>query len=336
MKNTVVVISLLVVMVGCKKEEKPVSQTPYSGLQVPAHFPPPVYTFANNTPTNAAFELGRKLFYDPLLSVNNTVSCGTCHAQVHAFADHAANVSTGVFGRSGLRNSPPLANLAWFPSFMWDGGINHIETIPIAPITDSNEMGETLANVVQKLNADKTYPGLFQQAFGAPPNSAYMLKALAQFMAAMVSANSKYDRYVNGQATLTEAEAKGLVLFKQHCNSCHTEPLFTDFSFRNNGIGATQGDSGRARITQNMADVGKFRVPSLRNVELTNPYMHNGSIFTLDEVVEHYTSHKSGATVDASLRNGMPLSDDDKQNLVKFLKTLTDYSYIANSKFAEP
>lgn len=323
---------------SCKKETQEVQQTSFQGFVAPDNFPPPVYQFTNNQVTEAGFILGRQLFYDPLLSIDSTISCGSCHAQVHGFADHGVRFSTGIFGRQGGRNSPAMANLAWNPSFMWDGGINHIEIMPLAPITDANEMGETLANVVTKLSETEHYPKLFKNAFGNEKvESRGLFLALAQFMGSMVSSNSKYDKYIRNETQFTDSETKGLALFRQHCESCHQEPLFTDYSFRNNGIGVTENDSGRYRITRADNDRGKFRVPSLRNVDLTYPYMHDGSIYSLEDVLDNYSSgFAPSATLDPSLKNGIPLSSEEKQQIIAFLKTLTDFTFIADSRFSEP
>jgi cytochrome c peroxidase len=307
-------------------------------FQVPPGFPPPVYTFDENPVSEATFQLGRKLFYDPLLSATNDVSCHTCHAQVHGFADHGNAVSTGILNRKGKRNSPALANLAWYPALMHDGGIVHLEQQPLAPIQDTNEMGETLAGVIQKLTAHPDYPALFEQAFGSPEiNSARLAKSLAQFMAFMVSANSKYDRFIQGKATFSAQELRGLNAFRTHCASCHTEPLFSDFAYRNNGLALSYPDAGRAIITQDPSDVGRFKTPSLRNVELTYPYMHNGQFFTLESVVEHYAQGvQPHPNLGPGLSGNLPLTAQDQADLVAFLLTLTDHSYLGNLRLAEP
>ena len=332
-------IAPLLLLTACRVDNNLApADTLFRGFVAPEHFPPPHYTFANNAVTEKGFELGRKLFYDPKLSIDNTVSCGTCHGQVHAFADHSLPLSTGINGAIGKRNTPGLANIAWMPNFMWDGGINHIEVMPVDPITNPIEMGETMAGVVTKLQNDPAYPALFKEAFGSDGvTDQRVLLALAQFMGMMVSADSKYDRYVTGRSTFTASETQGLQLFQQHCASCHQEPLFTDFSFRNNGLDELHADSGRYRITQNPNDIGRFRVPSLRNVELTNPYMHDGRFHSLNDVLDHYTSgiHQS-ATLDPLLQQGIALTEAEKQNIVAFLRTLSDIGYIADQRFAEP
>ena len=335
------IIALLAVSVlfSCKKKEEELKPlTDDWGFKKPSYFPDPVYTFANNKQTKLRFELGHDLFYDPILSLDNSISCASCHSQTHAFADHNGAFSTGVGGTTGIRNSPSISNLAWYPSFMWDGGVNHIETFSVAPITNPLEMKETIANVLVKLNADPKYKAKFKSAYDVDEiTDQKMLQALSQYMAMVISADSKYDQYRRGEKSLAANESAGLELFRSKCASCHTEPLFTDFSFRNNGIDETFADLGRATITQDPADNGKFKVPSLRNVELTYPYMHDGRFFTMAQVLDHYSTgvHQS-VTLDASLSGGIPLTADEKSKIIAFLRTLTDYTMMADPLLSEP
>lgn len=224
---------------------------------------------------------------------------------------------------------------------MWDGGVNHIEVMPLAPLTNPAEMGENLANIVRKLNNHAEYPTLFKNVFKRDSmDDQQMLWALAQYMSGLISANAKYDQYINGTATLTTDEQEGLILFRQHCASCHSEPLFTDYSFQNNGIDKVFADSGRYRITRNDEDMGKFKVPTLRNVALSGPYMHDGRFKTLDEVLAHYADGvQHSATLSPLLqKNGQPglnLSNSEQQKIISFLHTLTDEEFISNSYLVE-
>ena len=329
-------------LVGCSEPdvEQPQPQAPIEFV-IPAGFPAPVYDFANNEVNRKRFELGRRLFYDPILSRDNSISCGSCHQQEGAFAHIDHRVSHGIDNLNGTRNSPALFNLAWHNSFFWDGGSNHIEVQPIAPIENPVEMDETLANVVNKLRSNNSYRSQFQAAYGSDSiTSQMMLKALAQFMSLLVSSNSKYDKYIRGESggQLSAQELNGLNLFRLKCGSCHTEPLFTDLTFRNNGLDSTfQDDPGRAIITQSAADSGKFKVPSLRNIEVSFPYMHDGSLNTLAKVLDHYSDGvKSSATLDPSLAGGIPLTTQEKADIISFLKTLTDYRFLTNPDFADP
>lgn len=331
-------ILTVLLLLSCKKEKGAVVPVDDWGFKKPAYFPEPVYTFENNAQTKLRFEVGRDLFYDPILSLDQTISCASCHSQTHAFADHNGALSTGVGGTLGTRNSPSITNLAWYPSFMWDGGVNHIEVFSVAPIINPLEMKESLSNVIAKLNASAAYRAKFKAAYGVEEvTDQKMLQALAQYMAMIVSADSKYDQFRQGKASLTADESAGLELFRARCADCHKEPLFSDFSFRNNGIDETFTDAGRALITQNEADNGKFKVPSLRNVELTYPYMHDGRFFTLAQVLDHYASgiHQS-PSLDPSLQAGIPMTAVEKQQIIRFLKTLTDYTLMADPMLAEP
>lgn len=330
---------MLIVLLSCSKE----IMEHFSGFEKPSNFPLPVYNFADNQIKKEVFELGRKLFYEPRLSRDNTVSCGSCHIQSSAFTQHGHDVSHGIDDRLGSRNSPPIMNLAWMPSFFWDGGVFDLDLQPIAPITNHDEMDETVANVLTKLSSHPQYPGLFKKAFGSEEiTTARMMKALSQFMLLCVSSNSRYDSVMRKEgAKFSDEEAQGYELFKQKCSSCHKEPLFTDFSFRNNGIAiGLNDDKGRFMITLNEADKYTFKVPSLRNVEFTAPYMHDGRFYTLDAVIDHYrTGVQQTPNLDPllfqSVQPGIALSADEKNKIIQFLKTLSDRKFLANTLLSE-
>ena len=308
------------------------------GFKPQSYFPAPAYNFENNKQFYSRFELGRALFYDKVLSSDSSVSCSMCHEQPHGFGSHSTPFSEGVNGLLGTRNSPAIFNMAWTPAFMWDGGINHIEVMPIAPITNPVEMNESLTNVVAKLQQSERYRKLFQKAYGSETiTDQHLLKALTQFMMMIVSDNSKYDQVRQGKATYTASEQAGYTLFVQKCSQCHTEPLFTDYGYRNNGLDATFTDQGRAHITQDPGDAGKFKTPTLRNVELTYPYMHDGRFFTLNQVLDHYNSGiQQSPTLDPALSPGIPLTGTEKTQLISFLKTLTDYDLLNDKWLMEP
>ena len=339
MKKVLFILPLLAIALvsSCKKEGVE-SYEPW-GFKTQSYFPAPAYNFEGNKQDYNSFVLGRALFYDKILSSDNTVSCSMCHEQPHGFGSHSTSLSVGVGGAIGTRNSPPIFNMAWMPDFMWDGGINHIEVMPIGPITNPLEMNETIANVVNKLQQSERYRKLFKMAYGGSEQvtEQKMLKALAQFMMMIVSDQSKYDQVRRGETTFTATEQQGYDLFVQKCSQCHTEPLFTDYTFRNNGLDATFSDLGRAMITQLASDEGKFKVPTLRNVELTYPYMHDGRFFTLNQVLDHYSSGvQNSATLDPALQSGIPLTASEKLQLIAFLKTLTDYELLNNKWLMEP
>jgi cytochrome c peroxidase len=309
-------------------------------FRVPQGFPAPNYNFALNPITIDGFKLGRKLFYDPKLSRDNTISCGFCHQQAGAFANIDHQVSHGIDGQIGTRNAPGLWNLAWNQKFMWDGGIPHIELQPLGPIENPVEMDETIANVIAKLAADPEYPALFEAAFGSDTITTQRItKAITQFQGLMISDNSKYDQVQRGETQFTQQESYGLATFRSKCASCHTEPLFTDLSFHNNGLAPepTIMDAGRMIITGDPNDSMKFKTPSLRNIALTGPYMHDGRYETIGECLDHYSGGNlyQSATLDTALTSGIPLTAQEKADLIVFLGTLTDYTLISDPKFAE-
>jgi cytochrome c peroxidase len=315
------------------------TSTPFPFI-VPKGFPPPVYAFQNNPRTKQGFELGRKLFYEGKLSKDGNFPCSSCHQQFAAFATYEHRLSHGFNNQFSFRNAPGLFNLAWEKEMHWDGGINHIEMQPLAPLLDPHEMAEDLKHLIAKLEKDKEYPVLFNQAFGSPIiNSQRILKALAQFTASLVSANAKYDRMKRGELQFTDYEKKGYEIFQQKCSGCHKEPLFTDFSYRNTGmeLDSTLQDYGRMRITGRKEDSLRFRVPSLRNVFLTFPYGHDGRFITISDVLEHYNSGIiQSATLDPSLVKGISISEYDRFYLINFLSTLTDSSFINNPMYSDP
>lgn len=313
--------------------------TPLS-FSVPQGFPSPGYNFTASPVTQEGFDLGRKLFYDGRLSKDGNFPCASCHQQFAAFATYEHDFSHGFDNQFTTRNAPGLFNLAWQATLHWDGGINHLEVQPLAPITAPNEMAEDITRVVEKLKLDEKYKTMFRAAFGTDEiNSQRMMKALAQFMVMMTSANSKYDKMKRGEATFNSAEQAGYVTFQSKCASCHKEPMFTDFSFRNNGltINSFLKDYGRMRITNNAADSLKFKVPSLRNVYETYPYMHDGRFWNLTQVLDHYsTGIQNSSTLDPLLANKIPLTATEKFNLIYFLGTLTDTSFTKDKRFSQP
>ncbi len=311
---------------------------------VPANFPEPGPQFDEHAVTPAGFKLGRILFYDRVLSVNNSVSCASCHQPASAFSDHNKPLSQGFKQCVGTRNTPALFNLAWQKEFMWDGRIKQLQLTSHNAITNPCEIANSMRVAVEKLKANGHYAGLFRDAFGsAGIDSTRMLNALAQFMSMLVSANSRYDKYMRHEqdGVFTPEEKKGYILFQEKCSSCHQEPLFTDLSHRNNGLDLVSNDRGRENSTHQANDVGKFRVPSLRNIEVTGPYMHDGRFTTLEEVLEHYANGvKRNTHLDKQLQHngtlGITLSNDDRSKIIAFLKTLTDKEFINDPRFQMP
>lgn len=308
-------------------------------LEVPKNWPKPKYDFKKNPLTEEGFQLGRNLFYDPILSKNNTISCESCHLQQTGFAHVDHPLSHGIDGQVGTRNSLALVNLAWNKDFMWDGGVNNLEMQPLNPITNPLEMGESLENVIAKLKASEKYRKLFSKAFGDEKiTSQRLLKALAQFTVMLSSSNSKYDKVKRNEESFTKQEQKGYQLFVNHCASCHKEPLFSDDRFETNGLAVdeTLNDFGRIKITTKQQDKLKFKVPTLRNSQFTFPYMHDGRFKTLTEVVKYYNSLGHNKNLPDELADPMNLSDNDRVDLVAFLHTLTDKDFLNNKRFSAP
>ncbi len=304
-------------------------------IELPQGFPEVVYSNPNNQYSKARFELGRKLFYEPLLSSDGSISCGSCHLQESAFSDRGMALSKGVQGRIGRRNSPSLVNLIWQKEFMWDGGVNHLEVFPIAPITDTLEMNRRLKDLLVDLNEHSLYPKLFESAYADDSITTKLLfYALAQFTGGLISDDSKYDQFRRGEIELEPKALAGYEIFVDHCSSCHKEPLLTDFSYRNNGLSQSQ-DLGRGLINGIPEDNFKFKVPSLRNVALTDPYMHDGSMSSLEEVIDHYIGLNKQVGLDTALSGGIALSEKQKTELLSFLNTLTDSVFINNQKYSE-
>jgi cytochrome c peroxidase len=314
-------------------------------FEVPSNFPPLAYDLANNPPTEKGFELGKKLFYDGRLSSDGLVSCGFCHIQEDAFTHHGHTVSHGVNNEVGTRNTPPIQNLAYQTTFMYDGATNHLDLQPIIPFTSPIEMNGNFNNAIAMMKADPEYQKLFKLAFtDGAINSENMLKALGQFMVMVTSSNSRFDKYRRHEygGTLTQDELDGFALFNAKCATCHATDLFTDNSFRNNGLPVNMAvnDVGRYRVTELATDYYKFKVPSLRNIEKSAPYMHDGRMFTLEAVLEHYNSGVVvSETLDPILNKngalGIPLTEIEKTKIIAFLKTLTDNQYLTDKRFSE-
>ena len=336
MRWVILICLLAVTIIACQRDD---DQSDHPALwSKPIAFPEPHYSYDRNDKDVEVFELGRDLFYDPILSLDSTISCASCHHQSHAFSDTVA-LSRGVHGRVGVRNSPPLINLAWNTSFMWDGGVNHIEVFSVAPITDSAEMALPLARLGERLNSSPYYSQAFKRAMDSDSitDRQYLL-ALTQFMGALIANDSPYDRYVKGEHDAISTKAQeGLAVFNTFCQSCHQPPLFTDYSFRRNGTYREGGDMGRYLITLQEGDIGRFKVPTLRQISLTGPYMHDGRLESLQDVINHYrTVATEDALIDQALKGVDAMTDEEADALLSFLMTLTDDTLQENPYFSKP
>jgi cytochrome c peroxidase len=313
-------------------------------LKVPSNFPQPAYDLKGNRLTPSGFKLGRILFYDRQLSLDQSISCGSCHQSNAAFANFERPLSRGIKGCTGTRNAPALFNLAWQMEFMWDGRLDQLDLTSHNAVTNPCEMANEINQVRARLQDLPMYPPLFRKAFGdSTITSKNMMKALAQFMAAMVSSNSKYDKHFRNEkgGAFSKEEQSGYTLFKQKCGSCHQEPLFTDRNFRNNGLETRSTDKGRDSLTHRKRDLGKFKVPSLRNVEVSAPYMHDGHLASLEDVLAHYDHGvKANPNLDPELKKngrlGISLNGQEQQQILAFLRTLTDKEFINDKRFQTP
>lgn len=322
---------------------------PVKPLYLPEKFTPYRFTMSGSFPVpdlprdNPLIEervaLGKTLFNETALSRDGTLSCASCHIATSAFTD-ARRFSLGVRGQQGTRNSMPLLNLAWKTSFFWDGRAPSLRALALIPIEDHSELDETLDRVTAKLGAQAIYPPLFTAAFGSPEITAQKLGlAIEQFLLTLTAYDAKFDHALKGTATLSEDEKRGFELFMTEydprtgqfgadCFHCHGGSLFSDHQFHNNGLLRSDEDPGRFRITNVESDRNKFSTPSLRNIALTAPYMHDGRFATLEEVVAHYSTgiHRS-PTLDPNLAKhpdgGLQLNQADQRALVAFLKSLT-------------
>ncbi len=310
---------LMLLVAACSKEV--IEQ--FFGFKTPFYFPATTYDFSSNHVTKAGFELGKTLFYDSTLSIDNSTSCASCHMQSSAFTHHEHSLSHGLNGSLTRRNAPPIMNLAWNNSFMWDGSVGKLDQQPVKPFTNSIEMGETMPNIMKKVNSSGMYRSMFKDAFGtAVATEDQLLKALSQFMVMAVSKEAKYDSVQRGQAQFNTTEKEGYAIFVQKCNACHSEPLFTDNSFRNTKLPPNDlMDSGRYVATRNINDLYKFKVPSLRNLGYTKPYMHDGRFSSIDKVLDHYNT------------NLFSISTDERSKLKAFLITLDDKIFVTNPLF---
>jgi cytochrome c peroxidase len=333
----------------------PFTNEPYP-LEYPASFGNKINIPADNPLTKEGVYLGRRLFYEKMLSAGNKISCGTCHMQRLAFTDGKA-FSTGIDGVPTDRNAMSLANLLWVKNFFWDGRSSSLEQQALTPLTAPHEMGQPPETSAEKLRRSKLYRGLFRAAFGTDSISGEeIVKALAQFERTLISASSPYDQYLNGQYQPDSAALRGLQLFMTapaperkvrgaNCGHCHGGPKLYLELFHNNGLDSIPHDAGREKQTGLAADKGRFRVPTLRNIALTAPYMHDGRFRTLEEVLDHYSDHISNsASLSPVLRNtsnvagdaSLRLSQQEKKDIIAFLQLLTDSSFITNPKFSNP
>lgn len=335
----IAITALALSLFSCRKEELP-SSSAFSDepglLSFPASFPEPEIP-EDNLLTAERVELGKRIFHDSRLSRDNTLSCASCHRQDKAFAE-SLPISIGIESRQGLRNAPSLANLAWHDRFMWDGGVPSLELQVLAPIHDPNEFDFDILLAAERLIQDEELNQLSLQAYGRDLDSYVIIRAIASFERTLISANSAYDRYLLGDTSaLTTAAERGMNLFfgpETNCSSCHGGFNLRNEEYANVGLYEVYEDSGRERITMNPGDAGKFKIPSLRNVALTAPYMHDGSIAELEDVLRFFASGGLPHTNKDERMRPLSLNEQDISDLVIFLTALSDEEFIENPQFA--
>ena len=326
-----IVISILLCS-SCNKDEEGIKYD-YSHF-IPSHFPIPISN-PDSIPTEAQFTLGKKLFFDPILSRDGSLSCASCHKPSLAFAD-TVSVSAGVEGRLGNRNSPSLANVVYQKKLLKEGGLPTLEMQVLVPIQEHAEFDNNIVEISDKLMTIPKYVEMSQAAYKRDPDPYVITRAISAFERTLFSGDSKYDQFLNGRTKLTAIEEQGLNLFmsnKTNCSNCHSGFLLTNQNIENNGLYSVYKDIGAMRLTQNPSDEGKFKIPSLRNIALTYPYMHDGSLKTLEEVIEHYNSGGSDHKNKNTLIIPLNLSQSEIEALVAFLSTLTDYNFIKNKNY---
>tara|TARA_B110000902_G_scaffold80143_2_gene95266 strand:- start:3188 stop:4246 length:1059 start_codon:yes stop_codon:yes gene_type:complete len=338
---------LYIFIIGCQKKITVESsfQPTLTSIDLPSNFPAIEHP-EDNPLTIEGVRLGRHLFWEKKLSGDNNMNCASCHLPEKAFSD-PSSVSTGINGDLGKRNAMVLQNLAWSKDFFWDGRSISLEEQILIPVLDSTEMDETWANFLSEIRYDNNYRNMFFEAFGTlEPDSIHAVKAIAQFLRTMVSTNSKYDKYLRNEAVLTPEENAGLSSFNSlsggDCFHCHGGILGTDLSFKNNGLDEIPVDSGRGLVTGRIEDNFKFKVPSIRNIEYSSPYMHDGRFNTLEEVINFYSIgiHPNSPNIDPliefSSQGGVQLNPQERIELKAFLLTLSDPEFINNNNFSNP
>lgn len=340
MKKVVAILSFFLLLFSCDGGDD-MATLPFDNPEIPFEIPEGFPAFnnavSNNKPTKYGVELGQKLFHENKLSGNNTISCASCHNQSHAFADNNAK-AIGIHGRVGLRNAPPIQNMAFMKFYNWDGSKLRLESQALVPIITHEEMNSSIVEVIEKLKAVHEYRELFRKAFGDEDiTSDRIYRSLAQYQYTLISANSKYDRVKRNEgAAFTEEELRGYQVFQQKCESCHSTALFTDQTFRNIGfpLNPDTEEAGRARVTGDLADLSSFRVPSLRNVEYTAPYGSFGQFPTLRDVLDYLDKGVLDANnLDPILKennNRIPLTEQEKEDIISFIKTLSDSKFVGN------
>jgi cytochrome c peroxidase len=329
-------IWLLLSIIACRDDEVTNPLSYPSLMDIPDGFPAIDFP-EDNAYTQARWELGKKLFYDPVMSADNTISCASCHQPGLAFSDQRS-VSLGIEDRLGTRNAPSLANVAYHPYLLREGGVPTLEMQVLVPIQEHNEFDFNIVLLAERLKADTTYVKMAMEAYGRSPDAFVITRALACFERSLLSGNSPYDQYTqnNNTEALTDAQIRGMNLFfsdRTNCSTCHSGFNFTNYAFENNGLYLHYADEGRMRLTLKEEDKALFKVPGLRNIEMTGPYMHDGSLQTLHQVIDHYQSGGEDHPHKNPILKPLNLTPSEQTDLIEFLKALTDDTFITNPIF---
>ena len=331
-------ICFLLLIGACHQSEEalPMVTTMPDLMEIPSGFPAIEFP-DDNSFTKARWDLGKKLFFDPVMSIDSSLSCASCHQPNLAFSDDQA-FSIGVDEQLGTRNSPSLANVAYHPYFTREGGVATLEMQVLVPIQEHDEFNFNIVLIAERLAQDSVYIELSKAAYDRPPDHFVITRAIACFERSLLSGFSRYDQFENGTfpEILNTQEQNGKALFfseRTKCAHCHGGFNFTNYAFENNGLYQSYPDPGRFRLTNEASDRALFKVPSLRNIELTAPYMHDGSINSLEEVIDHYQTGGELHPNKSALIQPLDLNDQEKAALVAFLKTLTDAHFINNPLF---
>ncbi|OXB10229.1 cytochrome-c peroxidase [Flavobacterium plurextorum] len=338
MKKIIGFLSILIVLISCNNDESDMISidNPEVELQIPSGFPELNAFVSQNKPTKYGVELGEKLFSEKKFSADNTISCSSCHIQANAFTDQKSQ-AVGISGRIGLRNTPSIQNLAFMKFYNWDGSKLQLENQPLVPIITHEEMDSSILEVIGKIKDDSVYKDLFRKAFGDENiTPERIFQSIAQFEYTLISANSKYDKVNRKETAFTESELEGYKTFQQKCASCHSGELFTDQSFRNIGfpLNTNTNEAGRGRVTGIVSDFMSFRVPTLRNIEYTAPYGSFGQFANLRSVLDYFDNGVlESDNLDPIFKNNgerIPLTEEEKIDLISFMKTLSDIEFIVN------
>lgn len=335
-RKGIALLLAILLIAACEEESKILLPTGVpETLHVPQGFPEIPFP-EGNAWTKERWLLGKKLFFDPALSIDSTISCASCHKPALAFADNTPT-TPGVLGRPGTRNVPSLANVAYHPYLLREGGVPTLEMQVLVPISEHNEFGFNLVKIIERLNKNTQYRQMAKDAYGRELDAFVITRSIGVFERSILSGGSRYDAFVRGkESALTPLEKSGMALFfsaRTQCSNCHTGFLFTDFQFANNGLHLNYADPGRFRLTGKDADLHLFKTPGLRNSGLTPPYMHDGSLSTLEAVVDHYNMGGKGHARQSPFIRPLNLSPEEKEALVAFLRSLDDVAFTLNPEY---